>query len=127
MLLKERLQSGYLSVDAGYVLFNNVGQFLNEWRRMHEHWNTICMGRTRTLISTGRSSNNVFRFATRKEQLTTDGSRQRQLTVRELSELDSGAAYVFADGRGHSRKVGLGSTFGMTLEQVLFRLCGSWW
>lgn len=33
MLLKERLQSGYLSVDVGNVLFNNVGQFLDEGRR----------------------------------------------------------------------------------------------
>lgn len=58
-----------------------------------------CTERTRTLISTGRSSNNVFRLATRartSERLTVAGSEL--LTVRELSKLDSGTADVFANG-----------------------------
>lgn len=39
-----------------------------------------------------------------------------KLTVCELSKLNSGAADVFANGRGHLRKLSLGSTFGMAVE-----------
>lgn len=65
------------------------------------------------------------RLGRASQQLT--GVARRRLTVCELSKLDGGAANVFANGRGHSRKLGLGGTFGVALKQALFRLYSSWW
>lgn len=76
-----RLQSGNLSVYVGYVLLDDVGQFLSEWMNIG---NTECTKRTRTLISTGRSSNNVFRFATRpgRESVTVGGHQRTTYGAR---------------------------------------------
>jgi hypothetical protein len=52
-----------LLVDIGYILLNDIRQFLREGKRYAQVTGAM-RGDMRTLISTGRSSNKVFRLAT---------------------------------------------------------------
>lgn len=61
----------------------------------------------RTLISTGRSSNSVLRFATMSQGCLVHLERRRvnMPTLCQLSELDGRGANVFADHAGHASKL----------------------
>lgn len=81
VLFHDGLQGSYLPIDAGNVLFDDECQFL---------WSSSDGGRehpvTRTLISTGRSSNSVLRFATTRGQ-TVRGCAQRRLRCASFPSL----------------------------------------
>jgi hypothetical protein len=62
----------------------------------------------RTLISTGRSSNNVLRFATMRHWVFRAPRMKKRInmpTLCQLSELDGCGADVFADHAGHASKL----------------------
>lgn len=59
-LLDVRLKRRYLFIDIRNILFDYEGEFLTRIKLGTDAFRA----HTRTLISTGRSSNKVFRFAT---------------------------------------------------------------
>jgi hypothetical protein len=78
-----------------------------------------------TLISTGRSSNSVFRFATAGASAPhrpRSGTHPR--TLRELPELEVRGADVAPDRARRARKLGLGRPRGAGVQEPLPRLGG---
>lgn len=65
-----------------------------------------------TEISTGRSSNSVFRLATKMDQSElADIYLRLRLTLSELLELEGCAAYLLANGHCHPRELALSPSF----------------
>lgn len=62
---------------------------------------------SRTLISTGRSSNRVLRFATMRHDVSEPEPKKliSMPTLRQLAKLNGCAADVLADRAGHASKL----------------------
>lgn len=63
-MFRKGLKLGDLLVQTGDILFDDVGEFLRARGGLGGDLREERIGGRLTLISTGRSSNNVFRFAT---------------------------------------------------------------
>lgn len=81
LLLDIGLQRGYLSVYVGNVLFDDKCQFLKDLRQRTADTSV----KNHTLISTGLSSNSVFRFATASWSISAVGQCNFALTLCKLS------------------------------------------
>jgi hypothetical protein len=83
----------------------------------------------RTLISTGRSSKRVFRFATTADRRQTCSDHVSHLdqgsrTLRKLAKFDSSISYILSDICCHSRKLALSTLSRLPFasrQQALFR------